>query len=131
MYLTENSDSLATDLAAELSSAHQVVAVPCRADITTAEGANTIISACKAKLPPNPKTGTLQVDILVHSAALFHALPLEACTLEDFQKVFSINVWGPINLTQAIKPYLPTDRSGRIVSHFSSYFHSITTTYAV
>ena len=103
-----------------MSSEHNVVVFPCRADLTTAEGVQTIISTCKEKttslLPSAKETGKFQVDILVHSAALFHGAPLEACTLDDFQKVYAINVWGPINLTQAVKPYLPTDRSGRIVS---------------
>jgi 3-oxoacyl-[acyl-carrier protein] reductase len=90
--------------------------VPCRADITTPEGCARIIEACKAGFPVNAKTGQLQVDILVHSAALFHAMPLEAVTVEDFHKVYAINVLGPILLTQAVKPYLPTDRSGRIVN---------------
>jgi 3-oxoacyl-[acyl-carrier protein] reductase len=89
--------------------------VPHRADITTKEGCESIISICKSEFPANPKTNALQVDILVHSAALFHAMPLEAVTTEDFYKVYSINVLGPILLTQAVKPYLPTDRSGRIV----------------
>ncbi|KAF1977966.1 short chain dehydrogenase [Bimuria novae-zelandiae CBS 107.79] len=116
VYLTENSDPLAAKLAQELNSTHGVVAIPVRADFTTAEGVQKIIHEAKKKAPINPKTGKFQVDILVHSAALFHAMPLEACNFEDFQKVYAINVWGPINLTQAVKQYLPTDRSGRIVN---------------
>jgi hypothetical protein len=116
VYLTESSDPLAAKLAEELTSAHGIVAVPVRADFTTAEGVQKIIAEAKAKVPVNPKVGKFQVDILVHSAALFHAMPLEACNQEDFLKVYAINVWGPINLTQAVKPYLPNDRSGRIVS---------------
>ncbi|KAI1875892.1 uncharacterized protein JN550_001388 [Neoarthrinium moseri] len=115
-YLTEGSDAVAKALAEELSTTHNVKAVPCRGDITTKEGCEKIISTCKSEFPAHAKTGTLQVDILIHSAALFHAMPLEAVTVEDFHKVYSINVLGPILLTQAVKPYLPTDRSGRIVS---------------
>lgn len=115
-YLTEGSDAAAADLAKELVANYNVKAVPCRADITTKEGCEQIVSACKSAFPANAKTGNLQIDILVHSAALFHAMPLEAVTVEDFYKVYSINVLGPILLTQAVKPYLPTDRSGRIVN---------------
>ncbi|KAK6081514.1 short chain dehydrogenase [Seiridium cupressi] len=114
-YLTEGSDVAATELSKELSATYNVKAVPCRADIATKEGCEKIIETCKWEMPANAKTGTLQVDILVHSAALFHAMPLEAVTIEDFHKVYSINVLAPILLTQAVKPYLPTDRSGRIV----------------
>ncbi|ORY55633.1 short-chain dehydrogenase [Pseudomassariella vexata] len=116
IYLTEASDKAAKDLAEELSAAHGVKAVPCRADVTTKEGCDLIISTSQSSLPPNPKTGKLQVDILVHSAALFHTAPIEAVTPEDFYKVYTTNVLGPILLTQACKPFLPTDRSGRIVN---------------
>lgn len=113
--MTEASDAPASELAAELSTAHGVSVVPCRADMTTQEGCDLIISTCKSKLPLNSKTGALQVDILVHSAAMFHTAPLGAVTPEDFHKVYTTNVLGPILLTQTCMPYLPTDRSGRIV----------------
>lgn len=96
--------------------AHGIKAVACRADISTVEGCDLIISTCKSHLPLNGKSGALQVDILVHSAASFHTAPIGAVTVEDFHRVYSTNVLGPILLTQACKPYLPTDRSGRIVS---------------
>jgi 3-oxoacyl-[acyl-carrier protein] reductase len=70
-YLTEASDAPAKKLAEELSTAYNIRAVPCRADISTQEGCDKIIATCKSDLPLNPKTGTLQVDILIHSAAVF------------------------------------------------------------
>ncbi|OHW98900.1 short chain dehydrogenase [Colletotrichum incanum] len=116
VYLTDASDAPAAALAAELSKAHNVKAVPVRADFSTPDGCTQIVSTVKNDLPPNSKTGKPQVDILVNCAALFHAMPLEAVNIEDFHKVYSINVLGPILLTQAVKPLLPTDRSGRIVN---------------
>lgn len=116
IYLTETSDGPAATLAAELSKAHNIKAVPVRADFSTPEGCSKVVETVKTDLPPNAKTGKPQVDILVNCAALFHAVPLEAVTVEDFHKVYSINVLGPVLLTQAIKPLLPTDRSGRIVN---------------
>ncbi|EJT75094.1 hypothetical protein GGTG_08932 [Gaeumannomyces tritici R3-111a-1] len=41
---------------------------------------------------------------------------IDAVTAEDFQAVYVSNVLGPILLTQACRPHLPDDRSGRIVS---------------
>lgn len=66
-------------------------------------------------MPVNATTGKPQVNILVNCAALFHAMPLKAVNMEDLQKVYAINVLGPILLTQAVKPLLLNDRSGRIV----------------
>ncbi|WYZ34042.1 hypothetical protein EsH8_I_000318 [Colletotrichum jinshuiense] len=116
IYLTEASDAPATTLAAELSKKHNVKAVPVRADFSTPDGCTKIVETVKNELPPNAKTGKPQVDILINCAALFHAMPLEAVNIEDFHKVYSINVLGPILLTQAVKPLLPNDRSGRIVN---------------
>ncbi|CAI0646850.1 unnamed protein product [Colletotrichum noveboracense] len=116
IYLNESSDEPAANLAAQLSKAHNVKVVPVRADFSTPEGCTKIIETVKSDLPPNAKTGKPQVDILVNCAALFHAMPLEAVNIEDFHKVYSINVLGPILLTQTVKPLLPNDRSGRIVN---------------
>ncbi|KAK8008176.1 hypothetical protein PG991_010727 [Apiospora marii] len=117
IYKTPTSDEPAQKLAAELAKTHGVKAVPCRADITTKEGCATILKTAEASFPANKNAATskLQVDILVHSAALFHAMPLEAVTVEDFDQVYRTNVLGPILLTQAVQPHLPHDRSGRVV----------------
>lgn len=37
-------------------------------------------------------------------------------TGEEFKRVYDVNVLAPLLLTQAVAPYLPNDRSGRIVS---------------
>ena len=116
IYLTEASNEPAAALAAELSKAHNVKALPVRADFSTPAGCAAVVAAVTNDMPPNTITGKPQVDILINCAALFHAAPLEAVSLEDFHKVYAINVLGPILLTQAVKPLLPTDRSGRIVN---------------
>lgn len=115
-YVSEGSDGPAKELAEEISSKHAVTAVPCRADVGTPEGVQALIAACKAKLPPNAKTGKLQIDIIVNNAAVMLTGPVDAITPEQFQQVYTTNVLGPILLVGAAKAYLPTDRSGRIVN---------------
>lgn len=115
-YLTEASDKPAAELAQELTSKHNVIAVPCRADISTPEGAKAVIDTCKAKFPANPKTGKLQIDIIINSAAVMPTGPVEGVTPDEFHKTYATNVLGPILLVGQAKPYLPTDRSGRIVN---------------
>ncbi|KAF6812306.1 short chain dehydrogenase [Colletotrichum plurivorum] len=115
IYLTETSDAPAAALAAQLSKAHNVEVLPVRADFSTPEGCAVVVETI-SKMPPNAKTGKPQVDILVNCAALFHAAPLEAVTPADFHRVYAVNVLGPILLTQAVRPLLPNDRSGRIVN---------------
>ncbi|TPX14035.1 uncharacterized protein E0L32_000429 [Thyridium curvatum] len=116
IYLNESSDGPAAAVAEQLSKAHGVKAVPVRADFSTPEGCAKVVAAVRSDMPPSAKTGRPQVDILVNCAALFHAVPLEAVTADDFHRVYSVNVLGPILLTQAVRPLLPTDRSGRIVN---------------
>lgn len=111
-YLTEASDKPAAELAQELASKHNVTAVPCRADISTPEGAKAVIDACRDKFPANPKTGKLQVDIIINSAAVMPTGPVEGVTPEEFHQTYATNVLGPILLVGQAKPYLPTDRSG-------------------
>ena len=43
-------------------------------------------------------------------------MPVEEVTAEEFSRQYTVNVLGPILLLQAALPYLPTDRSGRIVN---------------
>lgn len=55
------------------------------------------------------------MDILVHNAAVLYIGPLESVVEKEFHHIYAVNVLGPTLLTAACKPYLPTDRSGRIV----------------
>ncbi len=54
-----------------------------------------------------------KLDILVSNAGIEHFGKLEEITLEDFNRVFSVNVAGQLFVTQAAAVYLPS--GGRIV----------------
>lgn len=116
VYLTEGSDKPGAALAQELQSKHNVTAAPCRADISTPEGVKVVMDACKAKFPASPKTGKTQIDIIINCAATMPTGPVDLVTPDEFQRCYATNVLGPILLVGAAKPYLPTDRSGRIVN---------------
>jgi len=112
-YATTASDAPASSLATELTSTHSVKAATVRADIGTTEGSDAIITAAKKHFSKDDK---LQIDILVHNAAVVYIGPVESVIEKEFQHIYAVNVLGPILLTAACKPYLPTDRSGRIVN---------------
>lgn len=116
VYLTEASDKPAAALSEELRTKHNVTAVPCRADIGTPEGAAAVIGVAKTKFPVNAKTNKPQIDIIINCAATMITGPVEGITPENFHKTYTTNVLGPILLVGEAKPYLPTDRSGRIVN---------------
>ncbi|KAF7926635.1 uncharacterized protein EAE97_010144 [Botrytis byssoidea] len=113
-YATTSSDDAAATLKAELESKHRIKAITVRADISTSAGCEQIIAAAKENFK-NSNTGALQVDILVHNAAVLYIGPLESVIEKEFHHIYAVNVLGPTLLTAACKPFLPTDRSGRIV----------------
>lgn len=62
------------------------------------------------------KSGKFQVDIIINNAGIAKNAPIEEITPEAFTKLYTVNVLGPILLVKAALPYLPHDRSGRIVN---------------
>ncbi|POS82190.1 hypothetical protein EPUL_006850, partial [Erysiphe pulchra] len=58
----------------------------------------------------------LKLDIIVNNAGIISIAEIADITAEDFERVYSVNVRGPLLLMKAALPYLPNDRSGRIVN---------------
>merc|ERR1712137_669718 len=73
-------------------------------------GPSDIIKTAAAKIP------NLRLDIIVNNAGIFSLAKIADITVEDFERVYSVNVRGPLLLIKAALPYLPNDRSGRIVN---------------
>jgi len=64
----------------------------------------------------HPKTGKLVIDIVVNNAGVASNLAVEECNSADFANLYNVNVRGPLFLMKAAMPYLPRDRSGRVVN---------------
>jgi NAD(P)-dependent dehydrogenase (short-subunit alcohol dehydrogenase family) len=69
----------------------------------------------------HPRSGKFQIDILINNAGIAGNKTLndpEAGPIEitQFDKQYHVNVLAPLLLMQACAPYLPTDRSGRVVN---------------
>lgn len=112
-YKSAASSELATALAQELHECYNVQALPVRADITTEAGCSALIAAVKGAFSG---ANGFRIDIVINNAAVAILAPLGAIRVEDFHEVQTTNVLGPILLMQACLPYLPHDRSGRIVN---------------
>jgi 3-oxoacyl-[acyl-carrier protein] reductase len=78
-------------------------------------GPKHLISTAKNHFS-HPKTGSFQIDIIVNNAGVAKNQVLQDVTIEEFERVYRINVLGPLLLMQAAMPYLPHDRSGRIIN---------------
>ncbi len=47
------------------------------------------------------------IDIIIHNAGALIAKPLSILTIEDFEKVYAVNVFGVAMLTKALVKYMP------------------------
>lgn len=112
-YTSDNSTVAAKELASDISSQHGVRAVLAQCDITSPEGPNQLILIAKSHFS---KDGKFQIDILINNAGVVNPAPMGSVTLEDFDNTFKLNARAPLFVIQAAMPYLPTDRSGRIVN---------------
>ncbi|KAL8841041.1 MAG: hypothetical protein Q9170_001066 [Blastenia crenularia] len=107
----ERTDSLGSSLQAE----HHVRTLAVQADLGDPNGPAHLIATVKNNFS-HPKTHKLVIDIIVNNAGVAEGQPLQDVTIDSFHKQYSVNVLGPILLLQAALPYLPTDRSGRVVN---------------
>ena len=114
-YTSASSTEKASTLASTLSSTHGIRAITVQADIGEPTGPEHIISTAKNNFS-HPKTGKFQIDIIINNAGVSNNRPLGEINPGDFHECYAINVLGPALLVQAALPYLPYDRSGRIVN---------------
>ncbi|KAF7529661.1 hypothetical protein G7054_g9785 [Neopestalotiopsis clavispora] len=113
-YTSPSSKSLAESLSQDLQAKHNIKAFTFAADLGTPEGPKQLIDAAREHFS---KDGAkFQIDILVNNAGIAANNPLPQITINDFDSSYKVNVLGPLLLTQAAEPFLPRDRSGRIVN---------------
>jgi NAD(P)-dependent dehydrogenase (short-subunit alcohol dehydrogenase family) len=110
-------------LAEELSRLHQIRISSVRANLLQpAQAAEVIIEAARVLFHDlHPDRKSLQIDILVNNAGVasnqFLNDPEQGpITPTEFERVYNVNVLAPLLLTQVVAPFLPKDRSGRIVN---------------
>ena len=114
-YTSDSSGEITSQLSSSLESAYSIKALPVQADLGDPSGAAHLIATAKNHFS-HPKTGKFQIDIIINNAALGLMSAIEEVTPESFTKIYAVNVLGPLLVVQAALPYLPTDRSGRIVN---------------
>ncbi len=114
-YTSATSSKLARDLASDLREKYDIAAVPAQADIGSENSGNHVVAIAKEHFKASQDNG-FQIDIVVNNAGIAELKPLGEINLDLFNRIYKPNVLGPIFLLQACLPYLPTDRSGRIVN---------------
>lgn len=117
-YTSESSRARTEELASTLAKDHSIRCSIVKADLgDAATASNAIVDACKKHFGDKP----LQIDILINNAGVSQdrrlADPVKGpIDAEYFHWHYDINVLAPLLLTQACIPFLPHDRSGRIVN---------------
>src|SRR5437899_940533 len=94
-------------LATELRDAGQR-AWAVRGDVTDPGDVETLAREAKTRL--------YRVDILVNNAGVAHSAPLPKVTLEDWNRVLTVNATGTFLCTQAFLPGMLEQRWGRVVN---------------
>ncbi len=77
-------------------------------DVTSPEDVRALAQAAQERLG--------QVDILVNNAGIATSAPLKSVTLEEWNRVFAVNVTGTFLCTQALLPGMLTRGWGRVVN---------------
>ncbi|KAH7148930.1 hypothetical protein EDB81DRAFT_481118 [Dactylonectria macrodidyma] len=122
VYTSDSSTELTQNLCKDLSSAHSIQCSYVQADLSSpTEAAAKIVDAARSFFASYNPTGKFQVDILINNAGVASNQhmndPKHGPILEtEFSRVYAVNVLAPLLVTQAVAPFLPNDRSGRIVS---------------
>src|SRR3989442_4361154 len=96
-------DALATELRA---AGRRARAVP--GDVTNPTDVQALAHAAEHELG--------HVDILVNSAGVAHSAPLHKLTLEDWNRVLTVNATGTFLCTQAFLPGMLERRWGRVAN---------------
>jgi len=81
-------------------------AVPC--DVADPEGVRTLAREAETRLG--------HVDILVNNAGISHSAPVQKTTLEEWNRILTVNATGPFLCTQAFLPGMLARGWGRVVN---------------
>lgn len=114
-YTSDSSEERTAKLAKDLEARSSVRCITVQADLGSENGPAHIVATARNNLA-HPKTGKLQIDIIINNAGVAGKTKIEDCTAEEFARLYNVNVRGPLFLMKAAVPYLPNDRSGRIVN---------------
>ena len=79
-----------------------------QADVSKEADARRLLDACRSAFG--------RLDVLVNSASLFHAAPLESMTTEDWNRSLAVNLTAPFMLSRDAAPLLRAHGEGLIVN---------------
>jgi NAD(P)-dependent dehydrogenase (short-subunit alcohol dehydrogenase family) len=84
----------------------EVLVVPC--DVTRRDEVRHLIAAATDRFG--------RIDILVNNAGAITAGPLEAASIEDFERAMDVMFWGTLYPTFEVLPHMRARRAGHVVN---------------
>lgn len=115
VYTSDSTAESANQITKDLTSKHGVKIVPVKADLSVPEESSKLIAEA-AKSHFTGADGNTVINILVNNAGVGGDYALGDVPVSEFNRIYTVNVLAPIMVTQALLPFLPHDRSGRIVN---------------
>lgn len=106
------SDTSAAQAVVDGIVAHGGRAVPVRADVSTAEGAQALVAAAQDAFG--------RVDVLVNNAGVHVAKPFLETTDEDWEQTMAVNLTGPWRCCKAVVPAMLAQGGGTIINMSSN-----------
>jgi NAD(P)-dependent dehydrogenase (short-subunit alcohol dehydrogenase family) len=83
-----------------------VLAIPC--DVADRTRVDHLVAATTERFG--------RIDVLINNAGVIAVGPLATQTLEDFEEMLAIQLWGVVNCTLAVLPQMLARREGRIAN---------------
>lgn len=115
VYTSDSTTKSAESMKTELEKEHGVKIVPVQADLQSPEdAAERVINAAKQNF--TGQDNQLTINIIINNAGVGGDYALGDVPIAEFHRIYAVNVLAPLVITQALLPYLPRDRSGRIVN---------------
>ncbi|WPH02204.1 Hypothetical protein R9X50_00505900 [Acrodontium crateriforme] len=114
-YTSDSSADRTIKLGEQLSAEYGVQCVAMQADMGSLNGPAHVVTTAVNHFA-HPKTKKLQIDIIINNAGIAGKTFIEDSSAEEFDRLYHVNVRGPLLLMKAAMQFLPNDRSGRIVN---------------
>lgn len=115
-YTSDSSKKRTYELADRLQKDYAIFCLVVQADLGSADGPRQLIKKAKTDWDAHGFGRKFQLDIIVNNAGVAVNDKLPDINIDDFDFAYHVNVRGPLLLMQAAQPYLPIDRSGRIIN---------------
>ncbi|MEJ2378052.1 MAG: SDR family NAD(P)-dependent oxidoreductase [Pseudolabrys sp.] len=107
LVLTARDTELLASVAEALREAHGIRCVTFSCDVTDEPAVQAMVEKAEADAP---------IDVLVNNAGVYSAGRFLDLSSDDFRRIFEVNFYGLLHLTQAVLPMMIRRKAGRVIN---------------